>query len=241
VHKAAAWPPPAITCPPPQTCLAPSPLPPQINITWVREVLPYVNGTDPVVVGSLARAALPVVIKVCAAPACGPWSSRGRAPFPCRLSCRGPGGKRLPPRRRPRPPSSLRTRTPPAHHTHTAPPPSPKQTPTPVMISWIRLIAQVNPKTVGALVPALGAAKPATLVKLIDAVNGMDPDVVVGLANTLAMLSPQAWDALIQLASMSVPAINMIGAKLNRIPASPPAPQPFQSGGSGSKVFKLFG
>jgi hypothetical protein len=109
------------------------------------------------------------------------------------------------------------------------------------MISWIRLIGQVNPKTVGALVPALGAVKPATLVKLIDAINGMDPDVLVGLANMMATLSPDVWSALIQLIGMGVPAINLVGAKLNMIPISPPAPQPFSGGQGGGKAFKLFG
>lgn len=98
----------------------------------------------------------------------------------------------------------------------------------------------------GALAPALGGLDMSVVSRLIAAVNGMNPDVVVTLANTAGSIQPAAWDALIALAEAGVPAINLAGSKLSMLPISVPAPQPFaesmwgksaQGGGKGG----LFG
>jgi len=41
----------------------PTPLPPtpQLNVTWVKELLPYLNQADPKVVGELFRGLLPAL------------------------------------------------------------------------------------------------------------------------------------------------------------------------------------
>jgi len=56
----------------------------------------------------------------------------------------------------------------------------------------------------------------------------MDPNVVVNLANVAASLTPDAWNALIKLVNLGVPAINLAGSKLNMIPVSVPAPPAFK-------------
>lgn len=117
------------------------------------------------------------------------------------------------------------------------------QIPSSTLNEWIKIIAKVNPQTVGALLPALGALKPATITRLVASVNAMNPDVVVTLANTLAGLTPQTWDALISLVDAGVPAINMAGTKLAMLPIQIDAPAPYSgpSGGdsSGKKSFRL--
>ncbi|GBF92102.1 hypothetical protein Rsub_04449 [Raphidocelis subcapitata] len=92
---------------------------------------------------------------------------------------------------------------------------------------WIKILGKVNPKTVGALVPALSALKPEVVARLVDSLNGMDPDVLVGLANALASLKPEAWDALIALVNLGVPAINLAGSQLSMLPINVPAPPAF--------------
>jgi hypothetical protein len=63
----------------------------------------------------------------------------------------------------------------------------------------------------------------------------MDPNVVVNLANVMASLTPETWNALINLVSLGVPAINLAGSKLNMIPIGVPAPQPFKASTSSGK------
>ena len=93
----------------------------------------------------------------------------------------------------------------------------------------VEIIGEVNPNITGAVIPAIGSlnGNAVSIIKnLLPGVNGMDPDTIVGLANMAAGLSPEVWDALIQLVDLGVPAINLAGWKLANLPISigPPAP-----------------
>jgi vesicle coat complex subunit len=98
------------------------------------------------------------------------------------------------------------------------------------LVEWVKVVQELSPDVVVAATPALTALDAGVAKRLIEAVAAINPDVLVATLNLLANLPSHAWDALIALVDMGVPAINLVGSKLSLLPITVAAPAQFQPG-----------
>lgn len=124
-------------------------------------------------------------------------------------------------------------------NSHERPPPlaTTPQLDTAIVARLIEVAAKINPKIIVAIAPYLSKLDVNVLKRLIPSIAALNPDLLVNTLNLVAGLTPEAWEALLHIVELGVPAINLVGWKLNLLPVSVGAPAPFsQARGS---VFQL--